>query len=59
MDIGGLMVSTSNSRWDSLGSFPGRDSYKFDFQLFWGSNEGIIGREAEMRGSMVKCVEDR
>ena len=23
-----------------------------------GSNEGAIGREAEMRGSMVKCVED-
>ena len=22
---------------------------------FEGSNEGIIGREAEMRGSMVKC----
>ena len=27
------------------------------FNYFEGSNEGIVGREAEMRGSIVKCVE--
>ena len=25
------------------------------FNDFEGSNEGIVGREAEMRGSLVKC----
>ena len=27
------------------------------FNYFGGSNEGIVGREAEMRGSIVKCGE--
>ena len=27
------------------------------FNSFEGSNDGIVGREAEMRGSMVKCGE--
>ena len=27
------------------------------FNYFEGSNKGIVGREAEMRGSMIKCGE--
>ena len=36
MDVGGIMVSISDSRLGDLGSFPGRGGYKFAFQLFYG-----------------------
>ena len=45
------MVSTSDLRWRS---FLRRRFYKFAFNYFNGSNEGIIGGETEMRGFMVK-----
>ena len=55
------MVSKSDSRWSSQGSFHMRGVYEFVFQFFNyfnGSNERIIGGEAEMRGFMIKCGED-
>ena len=40
--------------WDF---FPGGEVTNLLFNYFEGFNEGMIGREAEMRGSMVKCRE--
>ena len=40
-----------------MNRFPGGDVTNLLFNYFEGFNEGIIGREAEMRGSMVKCGE--
>ena len=40
-----------------MNRFPGGDATNLLFNYFEGFNEGIIGREAEMRGSMVKCGE--
>ena len=37
--------------------FPGGEVTSLFFNYSEGSNEGIIGKEAEMRGSMVKCEE--
>ena len=37
--------------------FPGGEVTNVFFDYFESSNEGIIGREAEMRGPMVKCGE--
>ena len=48
MDDSGLMVRTSNSRRNGQGLL---------FNYFNGSNEGIIGGEAEIRAFMVKCGE--
>ena len=56
------MVTKSDSRWSSQGSFHMRGVYEFAFQFvnyFNGSNERIIGGEAEMRGFMIKCGERR
>ena len=38
--------------WDR---FTGGEVGNLLFNYFEGSNEGIIGRKAEMRGAMVKC----
>ena len=51
------MVSTSDSRWSSQGCFPGGEFTNLLFNYFNGSNERIIGGEAEMRGFMIKCGE--
>ena len=40
-----------------MNRFPGGDVTNVLFNYFEGFNEGIIGREAEMGGSMVKCGE--
>ena len=48
MDDSGLMVSTFNSRRNGQGLL---------FNYFNGSNEGIIGGEAEIGAFMVKCGE--
>ena len=40
--------------WDD---FLGGEVVNFLFNYFEGFNEGIIGREAEVKGSMVKCWE--
>ena len=40
-----------------MNRFPGGYVTNLLFNYFEGFNEGIIGREAEMRGSMVKCGE--
>ena len=37
--------------------FPGGKVTNMFFNHFEGSNQIIIGRESEMRGSMVKCGE--
>ena len=37
--------------------FPGGEVMNLLFNHFEGFNEGIIGRESEMWGSMVKCGE--
>ena len=49
------MFGVSNSRCSDLWLFRGRGGYDFAFYRFEGFNEEMIGREAEMRGSMVKC----
>ena len=48
-----------DSRWSGQASdlFPGEEFPNLLFNYFNGSNEGIIGGEAEMRGFMVKCGE--
>ena len=53
------MVSTSNSRCSGPDRFPGGEVTNLLFNYFEGSNEGIIGSEAEMRGSMLKCGKRR
>ena len=40
--------------WDL---FPGEEVMNLLFHFFEGSNEGMIGKEAEKRRSMVKCEE--
>ena len=47
MWISGLMVSELDFRDGYLGSFPGKQNYKFTFQFFFfeDSNEEPIGRE--------------
>ena len=46
MWISGLMVSELDFRDGYLGSFPGKQNYKFTFQFFFeDSNEETIGRE--------------
>ena len=37
--------------------FAGAEFTNLLFNYFSGSNEGIIGEEAEMRGFMIKCGE--
>ena len=37
--------------------FPEREVMNLLFKFFEGSNEGIIGKEAERRSSTVKCEE--
>ena len=37
--------------------FPGGEFTNLFFNYFNGSNEGILGGEADMRGFMVKCGE--
>ena len=54
MEDGALMVSTSDSHWSGQGPFPRRGFANLLSNYFNGYNEGIIGREAEMRGFMVK-----
>ena len=46
MDISGLMDSTSDKRWGSVRSFPGRWGYEFDFQLFKGFYSSISRYES-------------
>ena len=54
MGIGGLVSAHPThveAVWDS---FSGGENTNFIFNYFEVSNERIIGREAEMRGSAVK-----
>ena len=51
------MVSTYDRRWGGQGSFPRWEFANLLFNYFNGSNEGVIGGEAEMRVFMVKCGE--
>ena len=47
------MVSKSDSSWRGEGSFPRRAVYEFAFNYLNGSNERIIGGEAEIRGFII------
>ena len=52
MDISSLMVSTSTRVEAIRDRFPGGEVTNLLFNYFDGSNEGLTGREAKMRGSM-------
>ena len=52
MDISSLMVSTFTRVEAIRGRFPGGKVTNLLFNYFDGSNEGLTGREAEMKGSM-------
>ena len=52
MDISSLMVSTSTRVEAIRDRFPGGEVTNLLFNYFDGSNEGLTGRESEMKGSM-------